>query len=91
VPEALASTLHLHCGIEAHASRLNVSTGVQTESVSGPHRLRTLEVNMSATMTIMLSVSLFASFFFVSRSDDQEPDKSRRNERDQPTGYEIYV
>ena len=46
---------------------------------------------MSATITIMLSVSLFAGFFFVSRSDDEEPDKTRRNVRDQPTGYEIYV
>jgi hypothetical protein len=46
---------------------------------------------MSATMTIMLSVSLFASFFFVARSDDEEPDKTRVKKRDRPTGYEIYV
>jgi hypothetical protein len=46
---------------------------------------------MSATMTIMLSVSLFASFFFVARSDDEEPDKVRQTKRDRPNGFENYV
>lgn len=46
---------------------------------------------MSATMTIMLSVSLFASFFFVARSDDEEPDKARRKKHDRPNGFENYV
>jgi hypothetical protein len=63
----------------------------KTELVSGPHRLGALEVNMSATMTIMLSVSLFASFFFVARSDDEEPDKVRQTKRDRPNGFENYV
>ena len=88
---ALASALHLQADIEAHAFRSNVSTGVQTELVSGPHRLGALEVNMSATMTIMLSVSLFASFFFVARSDIEEPDRVRRKKCDRPTGFENYV
>jgi hypothetical protein len=49
------------------------------------------EVNMSATMIMLLSVSLFAGFFFVARSDDEEPDKSRSTAYSHPTGFENYV
>jgi hypothetical protein len=50
-----------------------------------------MEVNMSATMIMLLSVSLFAGFFFVARSDDEEPDKSRSTAYSHPTGFENYV
>jgi len=46
---------------------------------------------MLATMSLVLSVSLFANFLFVARSDLEIPDKPRPTPPEHPTGYELYV
>jgi hypothetical protein len=50
---------------------------------------KALEVEMTATMTILLSVSLFASVFYMSQSGAAEESDGTRRER--PTGFENYV
>jgi hypothetical protein len=48
---------------------------------------------MTATMALVLSVSLFANFCLVARSEIEEPDKKRPHDEvlDGPTGFELYV
>jgi hypothetical protein len=45
-------------------------------------------------MALVLSVSLFANFCLVARSEIEEPDKPRGAvgaETERPTGFELYV
>lgn len=44
---------------------------------------------MTTTMTILLSVSLFAGVFFASQSEPV--DEPKRSRRERPTGFENYV
>ena len=44
-----------------------------------------------ATMTMILSVSLFANFLFVARSDLETTGEPRPKLPEHPTGYELYV
>jgi len=61
------------------------------ELVIGPRSFGAMEVNMSVTMTILLSLSLFASFIFVARSGDARRESTGHERDDCPTGFEFYV